>query len=209
FSNLADLADGGAQPAARIKGSRLFGCKVHLRAVEELSGLGELFFFRDGYGGLSDVENGRTNLCFLTNEATLRETQGDREKMLDLTMRSNPAARRRLHAAVIDGEWLGTGPITYGRRRPIPGVISIGDAGAFLDPFTGSGILLALNTGELAAEVIIQSFSEGIRDVDVIAKIYDRLYRARFSWRFMALALLRALAFSPPARNAVCTRLCR
>src|SRR5262249_1969125 len=142
FSNLADLADGGAQPAARIKGSRLFGCKVHLRAVEELSGLGELFFFRDGYGGLSDVENGRTNLCFLTTEATLREAKGDREKLLDLTMRSNPAARLRLRDAVIDGEWVGTGPITYGRMRPLPGVISIGDAGAFIDPFTGSGILL-------------------------------------------------------------------
>src|SRR5262249_56021143 len=104
--------------------------------------------------GRAAVENARTNLCFITTEATLRETKGDREKLLDLTMRANPAARRRLRNAVIDGEWLGTGPITYGRRRPIPGVISIGDAGAFIDPFTGSGILLPLATGELPAPTI-------------------------------------------------------
>ena len=198
-----------AQPTSRLGGSRLFGCKVHLRAVEGMRELGELFFFRDGYGGMSDVENARTNLCFITTEATLRETKGDREKLLDLTMRANPAARRRLRNAVIDGEWLGTGPITYGRRRPIPGVISIGDAGAFIDPFTGSGILLALGSGELAAETISQAFSAGVSDVEVIAKRYDRLHRAKFGWRFRACAILRAAAFSPTARNALVTAMTR
>src|SRR5499426_745181 len=198
-----------ARPTSRLGGSRLFGCKVHLRAVEGMSGLGELFFFRDGYGGMSDVENARTNLCFITTEATLRETKGDREKLLDLTMRSNPAARRRLRGAVIDGEWVGTGPITYGRKGHPPGVVSIGDAGAFIDPFTGSGILLALRSAELAAEVIREAFSEGVKDAGPIAKRYDQLHRARFAWRFRACALLRAVAFNSTARNAMVSMLTR
>src|SRR5215510_7707754 len=209
LASLASLAAPAAQPASLFEGSRLFGCKVHLRAVDGMRELGELFFFRDGYGGMCDVENGRTNLCFITTEATLREAKGDRERLLELTMRSNPAARRRLRNAVIDGEWLGTGPITYGRRRPTPGVISIGDAGAFIDPFTGSGILLALSSGELAAEAISQAFSEGVSDVEVIAKRYDRLHHAKFSWRFRACAVLRAVAFSPTARNALVTAMTR
>src|SRR5215831_13681260 len=141
-----------------------------------MRGVGELFFYSDGYGGLSDIENDRTNLCFITTEATLREARGDREKLLELTLRSNPAARRRLHNAVIEGDWVGTGPITYGRRRAIPGVISIGDAGAFIDPFTGSGILLALRSAEIAAEVIHQAIHEGVSDVGAIVKRYDRLH---------------------------------
>ena len=168
-----------------------------------------MFFYSDGYGGLSDIENDRTNLCFITTEATLREAKGDREKLLDLTMRSNPAARLRLRDAVIDGEWVGTGPITYGRMRPLPGVISIGDAGAFIDPFTGSGILLALSCAELATEVIRQAFSEGVRDVVAIAERYDQLHRARFIWRFRACALLRAAAFNSTARNALVSMLTR
>ncbi len=212
FSNLIDRADRPARRfsgSARAEESRMFGCKVHLRGLEGMKGIGELFFYHDGYGGMSDVENNRTNLCFITTAATLREAKGDREKLLDLTMRSNPAARRRLRDAVIDGEWLGTGPIIYGRRRPIPGIISIGDAGAFIDPFTGSGILLALSGGELAAEVIIEAFAAGVRDADAIASRYDRLHRAKFGWRFRACALLRAIAFSPTARNAMATALTR
>ncbi len=206
FSNQA------IQPASRLEGSRLFGCKIHLRAVEGLRELGELFFFRDGYGGMLNVEGDRTNLCFITTEATLLEAKGDREKLLDLTLRSNPAARRRLPGAVIDGEWLGTGPINYGRKRPTPGVIAIGDAGAFIDPFTGSGILLALTSGELAAEVVNQSLAEsaeGVSDVDLIAKRYDRLHRAQFGLRFRACALLRNIAFNPMMRNALVTALSR
>jgi flavin-dependent dehydrogenase len=198
-----------AQPTSRLGGSRLFGCKIHLRAVEGMRGIGELFFYRDGYGGMSDVEDGRTNLCFITTEATLREARGDREKLLDLTMRSNPAARRRLRNVVIDGEWVGTGPIAYGRRRPIPGIISIGDAGAFIDPFTGSGILLALNGAVVAADVIRKAISEGISDAGAIAKRYDQLHRARFVWRFRACALLRAMAFNSTARNALVYALTR
>jgi flavin-dependent dehydrogenase len=198
-----------SQKTSYLASSRLFGCKVHLRGVEGMRGIGELFFFSDGYGGMSGVENDRTNLCFITTEATLREAKGDREKLLDLTMRSNPAARRRLRDVVIDGEWQGAGPITYGRRRSMPGVISIGDAGAFIDPFTGSGILLALSGAELAAEVISQALAEGVSDVGVIAERYERLHRARFSWRFWACALLRAVAFKPAMRNALVTALCR
>ncbi|HKQ74489.1 MAG TPA: NAD(P)/FAD-dependent oxidoreductase [Blastocatellia bacterium] len=206
FSNQTVRA---ARQTSSLGGSRLFGCKVHLRAVEEMRELGELFFFRDGYGGMCDVENNRTNLCFITTEATLREAKGDREKLLDLTMRSNPMARRRLRNAVIDGEWLGAGPLSYGRRQPMPGVISIGDAGAFIDPFTGSGILLALASGELAAESISQAFSAGVSDVEVIAKRYDRLHRAKFGWRFTACAMLRAVAFNSTARNALVTAMTR
>jgi menaquinone-9 beta-reductase len=198
-----------AQRASLLGGSRLFGCKIHLRAVEGMSGLGELFFFDDGYGGMCGVENDRTNLSFITTEATLREARGDREKLLDLTMRSNPAARRRLSDAVIDGEWVGTGPITYGRRRLIPGLVSIGDAGAFIDPFTGSGILLALRSGEFAAEVIRQAFSEGVRDAGAIAKRYDQFHRARFAWKFRTCAFLRAVAFNTRTRNALVSLLSR
>jgi flavin-dependent dehydrogenase len=110
---------------------------------------------------------------------------------------------------VVDGEWVGTGPITYGRRRHLPGVISIGDAGAFIDPFTGSGILLALGSAELAAEVIRQAFSEGVKDVGAIASRYDQLHRARFAWRFRACALLRAVAFNSTARNTLVSLLTR
>jgi menaquinone-9 beta-reductase len=195
---------------SRLNESRVFGCKVHLRGVAGLDGGGELYFFKDGYGGLSHVEGGRTNLCFLTTEKTLRAAKGDRQKLLEMTLLTNPAARRRLAGASVDGDWLGTGPITYGRQSATPDVLSVGDAGAFIDPFTGSGMLLALHSAELAAAVVKQVM-EARRRLDaaeVIAR-YAASHRAAFGWRFRVSAALRAVAFRPRARNVLASLLTR
>lgn len=197
------------QAASRFEGSRVFGCKVYLRGIEDLRDLGELYFFRDGYGGLSEVEGDRVNLCFLTTEATLREAKGDRQRLLDLTLRTNPAAKRRLQDAVIDGDWLGAGPIIYGRRRTMPGVLTIGDAAAFIDPFTGSGMLLALSSGELAANVVNRAFVSGEHNVETLTRRFDQLHRAQFGWRLRICALLRGLTFHPATRSALVTILSR
>lgn len=199
-----------AQRPSRLNDARVFGCKVHLRGVDGLDESGELFFFKDGYGGLSHVEGGRTNLCFLTTEKTLRAAKGDRERLLEMTLRTNPAAERRLRHAAIDGEWLGTGPITYGRQSDVAGVLSIGDAGAFIDPFTGSGMLLALRSAELAAAVVRQSLNEQtMLDAAAIIHTYRALHRAEFSWRLRLCGALRGLAFRPRARNLLAALLTR
>lgn len=198
-----------SQNVSRLNGARLFGCKVHLRRIPDMEGLGELFFFGDGYGGLSDIEGGRSNLCFLTTEKTLQEARGDRQKLLDLTLRTNPAARRRLSAAVIDGEWHGTGPITYGRQQVMPGVLAIGDSRAFIDPFTGSGMLLALASGELAGEVIESHLERGTASGAAIISDYQERHRHLFSRRYQAVSMLRGLAFRPLPRRLLVAILSR
>jgi flavin-dependent dehydrogenase len=203
----AAAAESEAREMRASGAPRLFGCKVHLREIPELSDLGELFFFKDGYGGMSNIEEDRTNLCFLTNESVLREAKGDREKLLDLTMRSNPAGRRRLEHAVMAGDWLGTGPIVYGRKKTHGDVLTIGDASAFIDPFTGSGILLALKSGELAARVIQKAFRENRVETGLIRSWFNSEHREHFGLRFLACSLLRMLTTSPRTRNALATAL--
>lgn len=206
------------QEASRLNGARLFGCKVHLQRIPGMEGLGELFFFGDGYGGLSDVEEDRSNLCFLTTERTLIEARGDREKLLDLTVRTNPVARARLAVATAAGEWHGTGPITYGRQQTMAGVLTVGDASAFIDPFTGSGMLLALASGELAAQVIDRHLSAKSAgrsgsgtpaDAMLMIAEYHQRHRSLFSRRYRAVSLLRRLAFQPATRQLMVSLLSR
>ena len=198
-----------SQVASRLNGARVFGCKVHLRRVKGMEGLGELYFFGDGYGGLSDIEDNRSNLCFLTTERTLIEARGDRERLIDLTLRTNPAARARLRSAETVGEWHGTGPITYGRQQTMPGILAVGDSSAFIDPFTGSGMLLALASGELAANVIGRQLVGGQSTPESIIDDYQRQHRSLFSRRYRAVSLLRRVAFSAGTRQLMVSLLTR
>src|SRR5262249_20706554 len=129
------------------KGHRLYAMKAHLSGVEGLEDQLDLCFFPGGYGGLSRIEDGLVNLCFILNESVLRDCASDPESILDKTMRLNRVAKDRLKSAKLEGEWLTVGPLTFGRMRSgRDGVLAMGDAGGMIDPFTGTGIQMALRT---------------------------------------------------------------
>lgn len=113
---------------------------------------------------------------------------------------SNPVARERLNGAVACGEWLGAGPIVYGKRLAAPGVIPIGDAGAFIDPFTGSGILLALSSAEMLASAVAAQSQVVIQPEAVHAKYID-LLKESMRWRLGVAAFLRKVALSSTGRR--------
>ena len=53
-----------------------------------------------------------------------------------------------------------SGPLPMGmNRRPLarPGMLVVGDAGGIVNPFNGEGIAYAIESGELAAELIFEA----------------------------------------------------
>ena len=79
-----------------------------------------------------------------------------------------------------------SGPIPMGiNRRPlaVPGLLVVGDAGGIVNPFNGEGIAYAIESGELAAELIADSLARGR---PAIAQMYPSLIRERYGRYFYA-----------------------
>jgi flavin-dependent dehydrogenase len=75
----------------------------------------------------------------------------------------------------------------------------IGDAASFIDPFTGSGMLMALESGELAARLIGDHMT-AIRTGSGLAELessYRDAYRKKFDSRLLVCSLMRRAAFFP------------
>ncbi|HSB12222.1 MAG TPA: NAD(P)/FAD-dependent oxidoreductase [Blastocatellia bacterium] len=187
---------GKRERVAGPRGSRLYAMKAHLDGVQGIEDQVELHFFRQGYGGFSRVEGGLVNLCFIVDERTLRRAAGDPLRVLEICLISNKVARDRLEGSKVVGKWYSAGPLTFGRKRlGRDGVLAIGDASGMIDPFTGTGIQMALRTGELAAETIIGANGEA----GAALKQYALYYEHEFGDRLKAAGRLRGLAFSPKA----------
>src|SRR6185369_12660680 len=140
------------------RGSRLYGLKTHLANVEGIAEQVELYFFPQGYGGLSLVENNLVNLCFIASERTFQAAGGDPTAIVEQTVMRNRLARERLRGAEVVGKWHSVGPLAFGHRRlSQSGVLAIGDASGMIDPFTGTGIQMALRTGEMTAQAILRA----------------------------------------------------
>ncbi|MBV9927775.1 MAG: NAD(P)/FAD-dependent oxidoreductase [Acidobacteria bacterium] len=179
----------------------LVAFKAHLEGARGAEGVCEIYFYPGGYGGLSPVEKGLSNLCFITRAGDVRAAASDPERVLREVLLKNRRAAESLKDATARTRWLGVSLEGFGRHEPAPfeGLLAVGDAAAFIDPFTGSGMLMALEGGELAARALSDWLARGGRNFDEMARHYRRAYAERFGARLRLCGLLRRAALAPAA----------
>src|SRR5260370_41732710 len=139
----------------------------------------------------------------------------------------NPAARDKLANARVVGPWLSAGPLSFGHRRLFcDGIIAVGDAAGMIDPFTGTGIQIALRSGETLADCVFQALDQaderrvydqydtepslcsrltaGMTGIaDKVNILYAARYKKEFGSRMAVAGALRFAAFSPRAAGLV------
>ena len=187
--------------AAAPKRMPLVAFKAHLENAGGGRGVCEIYFYRGGYGGLSEVENGFSNLCFIVAAEDVRAHASDPERAMREIVMSNARATETLRGARVSSEWLAVALESFGRRELVPceGLLTAGDAASFIDPFTGSGMLMALESGELAAACVARALP-GLRagsGFAPLAEDYRARYRERFAARLRVCSWLRRAAFAP------------
>lgn len=110
---------------------------------------------------------------------------GDARRYDDL-LRSFPVLGERLAGAPVAGPDRGAGPFRQGvRRRFAPGVALVGDAAGYLDPLTGEGITLGLQTARALVEVVAAGQP---------LERYERAYRRLSANYYRMTGLLLAVA---------------
>jgi flavin-dependent dehydrogenase len=180
--------------------------KAHLKNARVAPGACEIYFYKHGYGGLSGVEGGVSNLCFIVAAADVRRLGSNPERVLKEVVMQNSRAAYTLAEARSHTPWLSVSLESFGRRALVPaaGMLAAGDAAAFIDPFTGSGMLMALESGQLAADVISRHLPNLRRGdgFESLANEYRAEYRRRFDSRLRVSGLLRRAAFFPHLAEA-------
>jgi menaquinone-9 beta-reductase len=77
-----------------------------------------------------------------------------------------------------------SGPLPMGMNRTslaVPGMLLVGDAGGIVNPFNGEGIAYAIESGELAAELIADGLA---RNRPAVAQMYPTLLKERYGQYF-------------------------
>src|SRR3989440_7209786 len=186
------------------KGDRrppMIAFKAHLADTRVAAGACEIYFYRGGYGGLSSIETGLSNLCFIASARDVRACGADAERVMREVVCQNQRAAETLRNAHTRTPWLAVTLEKFGRHKlsPAKGLLTIGDAASFIDPFTGSGMLMALESGELAAHAVADflNHSPSISNLDQLQTAYTDRYRQTFNSRLTVSSLLRKAAFVP------------
>jgi flavin-dependent dehydrogenase len=175
--------------------------KAHLEKARAARGVCEIYVYSGGYGGLSSIEGNLSNLCFIIAASEVRRCNSNPDIIMKENVMTNHRAAHALESATVCSEWLSVSLETFGRQSPSPakGLLAVGDSAAFIDPFTGSGMLMALESGELASQLIVHHLNK-LRNENSFATLaadYTRAYKHKFDSRLRVCSLLRHAAFAP------------
>ena len=183
-------------PANGSKRPSLVAFKAHLKETKVSTGACEIYFYPGGYGGLSTVEAGTSNLCFIIAAENVKRCNSEPNAVMREFVKKNRRAAYTLENAAVCSDWLSASWERFGRQRPsaAPGLLAIGDSAAFIDPFTGSGMLMAFESGELVAQAILRGQNSSFASLETD---YTAAYRQAFDGRLRICGLLRRAAFSP------------
>jgi flavin-dependent dehydrogenase len=167
------------RPSLVEAGPRWIGVKAHF-AGECASPSTDIYFFPGGYCGVQPIGDGCLNASAMV--------RADVATSLQEVFAAHPQLWLRSRAWERITETVTTSPLIHAAPEPVTkSVMNVGDAAAFIDPFTGDGISLALRSGVLAAECAIEGGPER----------YAREYHARFARAFHTAAFTRKLSRAP------------
>ena len=119
--------------------------------------------FKNGYCGISKIEDGKSCLCYLTTAATLNKYGNSIEKMEEHALGANPQLK-----GLFSSVKKITGPITISqvsfRKKPLVNnhILFTGDAAGMISPLCGNGMSMALHSGKIAGDLLSDYLGGGI-----------------------------------------------
>ena len=186
-SRLVVGADGRASAVAHALGLlrphrlKRLALIQHVSGIEGMSDRGEIYVDPPDYSILNPVGPGVVNLSLVVPLAHARPYSGRLETFLDARLKQLRHLPARLRGMRAEGPLMAMGPLAYRVDAPrVGGVMMVGDATGFYDPFTGEGLYTALRSAELLAEVAHPALERDDVSVPALSP-YARARRAAFA----------------------------
>ena len=159
------------------------GVKYHIK-IDFPSNVIELHNFKDGYCGISKIDNERQCLCYLTTSKQLKENGNDIKQLEQNVLMQNPKLKHYFSKA----EFLFEKPLTISnvtfQKKEVytNGVFLLGDSAGTIAPLCGNGMSMALRASQILTNQLHLFFNNTISKTD-LTTIYQNNWDAQFKRR--------------------------
>lgn len=158
------------------------GIKYHLKMDFPSHQVG-LHNFKGGYGGLSMVEDGSINFCYLISKSAFQK-HNDIKGVEKAVLSQNPFLREALeNSDVLPGFPLSISNISFRPKSLIQDhIIMAGDAAGLISPLAGNGMAMAIHAADIASKYII-AYSRNEISREQMEQEYWKEWNTTFRWR--------------------------
>ena len=158
------------------------GVKYHARTSHP-DNMISLHNFRGGYCGVCNVDQGITNLCYLTHRDNLKQS-GDIHAMERAVLFRN----RLIHNIFTEADFIFDKPevineVSFATKSPVENhILMAGDAAGMITPVCGNGMAIAIHSGKILAD-FVRAFCEGSIDRPTLEERYRTAWNNQFRMR--------------------------
>ena len=163
--------------------SNYIGVKYHIKinfAADTIA----LHNFKDGYCGISKIEEDKYCLCYLTNAANLRDNNNSIMEMEKNVLYKNPWLKNIFETCtMLYSKPITISQISFVKKTPIQNhILLCGDAAGMITPLCGNGMSMALHSSKLAA-ICISNFLQHTINREQLENIYSNNWQITFGKR--------------------------
>lgn len=120
--------------------------------------------FKDGYCGISRIEEGKYCLCYLTTSNNLKSSQNSIVNLEATVLQRNPFLKRIFNESKLLYQTpLTISQVSFGNKSQVENhILMVGDSGGMITPLCGNGMSMAFHGSKIAADLITQFLSNKI-----------------------------------------------
>ncbi|MFT3933213.1 MAG: lycopene cyclase family protein [Chitinophagaceae bacterium] len=181
--------------------NNFIGVKYHIQ-IDAKSDLISLHNFEDGYCGMSQVENNKFCLCYLTTAGNLKKSGNSIAEMEQQILYKNPFLKEIFSKAIfLTEEPVTIAQIAFTAKKQVENhVLMVGDAAGMITPLCGNGMSMALHASKIAAS-FISAFLQGKISRMEMEESYDKQWKALFAKRVSTGRFIQRMFGRPGLTN--------
>lgn len=174
------------------------GIKAHYKTKSFDESWVELHNFQGGYCGLSMVENGHINLCYLVHQNEFK-TFKSIEKFNEQGLTQNPFLKSFLsQAEPAFDKHLSISQISFQNKPTVKNhILYAGDAAGLIHPLCGNGMAMAIHSAKLVSEEIVKYYQKIHQNRLSVENAYEKRWQSNFKKRLFYGKVIQQILLKP------------
>ncbi|MDY7395771.1 NAD(P)/FAD-dependent oxidoreductase [Aureibaculum sp. 2210JD6-5] len=142
--------------------------------------------FKGGYCGVSKVENGSINLCYITNYKAFKKYNNIDDFQQNVLYKNTYLKDIFENSKAVFEKPLTIGQVSFSSKKPIENhMLMCGDTAGMIHPLCGNGMSMAIHSAKIASELILDFFDNNISRIQMEKK-YEKQWNNEFKSRLKA-----------------------
>ncbi|WP_196941162.1 NAD(P)/FAD-dependent oxidoreductase [Sphingobacterium pedocola] len=167
------------------------GIKYHIKA-DFPDDIIALHNFKDGYCGISKIEEEQYCMCYLTTAANLQQSGGIKEMERQFLYQNKYLKQLFEQSEFCYSQPLSISQVSFDNKEPVfAGTPLIGDACGMITPLCGNGMSMAMHSGKLLT-VLVDRYIQQQISLDEMLGLYTDQWRKQFAARLHVGRIVQA-----------------